>query len=141
MICVDDELGVYGMSAPRGLYKLGLHAVGGATEPDAVREPDDSDAKLLSAQAELLLPKHDPRPVKMAGCLYTVTPDENFLIRASAANERVFLFSACSGHGFKYAPVFGELAEEWLNGKPSKELESFGANARPSANKLGREKS
>jgi sarcosine oxidase len=140
-ICVDDEFGVYGMSAPRGRYKLGLHAVGGATDPDAVREPDDSDAKLLSAQVEQLLPKHDPRPVKMVRCLYTVTPDENFLIRPSAAHERVLLFSACSGHGFKYAPVFGELAEEWLSGKPSKELEGFGAQARPSANKLGREKS
>jgi sarcosine oxidase len=129
------------MSAPRGRYKLGLHAVGGATDPDDVRDPDDSDAKLLSAQVEMLLPKHDPRPVKMARCLYTVTPDENFLIQPSAAHERVLLFSACSGHGFKYAPVFGELAEEWLNGKPSKELESFGASARPGANKLGREKS
>lgn len=140
VICIDDELGVYGMSAPRGLYKLGFHAVGGATDPDAVRDPDDSDAKLLSQQVELLFPRHDPRPVKMARCLYTVTPDENFLIRSSAAHERVLLFSACSGHGFKYAPVFGELAEEWLNGKPSKELESFGANARPGTNKLGREK-
>jgi len=138
-ICIDDELGVYGMSAPRGLYKIGLHAVGGATEPDAVREPDDSDAKLLSAQVELLLPKHNPRPVKMARCLYTVTPDENFLIRASAVHDRVLLFSACSGHGFKYAPVFGELAEEWLNGKPSRELQNFG-DARQSANKLGGEK-
>ena len=140
VICIDDEFGVYGMSAPRGRYKLGLHAAGGATDPDDVREPGDSDAKLLAAQVELLLPKHDPRPVKMTRCLYTVTPDENFLIRASAAHPRVLLFSACSGHGFKYAPVFGELAEEWLNGKPSKELESFSAHTQVSANKLGPEK-
>src|SRR5690606_15451472 len=50
-ICVDNEEGVYGMPAPRGLYKLGLHAVGGDADPDDVREPGADDAAQLSAQA------------------------------------------------------------------------------------------
>ncbi|MEZ5994953.1 MAG: FAD-dependent oxidoreductase [Hyphomonadaceae bacterium] len=125
VICTDNELGTYGMPAPRGLYKLGLHAVGGATSPDEVRPPDDMDADLLSEQVALLLPQHRPRPVRMARCLYTVTPDENFMFAPSSAHERILLFSACSGHGFKYAPVFGELAEEWLNEAPSPELETL----------------
>lgn len=140
VICIDNEDGVYGMPAPRGLYKLGLHAVGGATDPDDVREPDEADAALLARQAASLLPQHDPLPMRMARCLYTVTPDENFLIAPSASSERVLLFSACSGHGFKYAPVFGELAEEWLAGKPSPELEAFGLGARGGVNRLGAEK-
>jgi sarcosine oxidase len=139
VICIDNEVGVYGMPTPRGLYKLGLHAVGGATDPDHVRAPDERDAAQLSEQAELLLPLHDPRPVRMARCLYTVTPDENFLIAPSAAHERVVLFSACSGHGFKYAPVFGELAEEWLKGAPSTELSAFTRGA--PVNRLGPAKS
>jgi sarcosine oxidase len=72
----------------------------------------------------------------MQRCLYTVTPDENFMIAPSGANARALLFSACSGHGFKYAPVFGELAQEWLIGAPSRELEALmhpGANV----NRLG----
>jgi sarcosine oxidase len=140
VICADNEEGIYGMPAPRGLYKLGLHAIGGATDPDDVREPDASDASSLSEQAALLLPKHNPQPVRMARCLYTVTPDENFLITPSASHERVLLFSACSGHGFKYAPVFGELAEEWLKGSPSPELEAFGLRSRTNVNRLGSEK-
>lgn len=134
-ICVASEVGLYGMSAPRGLYKLGLHAVGGAADPDAVREPDAADAALLGEQAALHLPKHDPHPVRMARCLYTVTPDENFLIAPSAAHKRVLLISACSGHGFKYAPVFGELAQEWLEERPSFELEAF--SRRAPVNRLG----
>jgi sarcosine oxidase len=126
VICCDDEAGFYGMPAPRGLYKFGFHSVGGAADPDCVREPDDADAALLFEHACDFLPLHDPNPVRMARCLYTVTPDENFLIAPSAAHARVLVFSACSGHGFKYAPVFGELAEEWLNHKPSAELEAFG---------------
>ena len=130
VICVDNEEGTFGMPAPRGHYKLGLHAVGGAVDPGHVREPDETDAALLSEQAAQLLPKHDQKPVRMARCLYTVTPDENFLLAPSAAHERVLLFSACSGHGFKYAPVFGELAQEWLDGKPSADLEAFGSARR-----------
>jgi sarcosine oxidase len=139
VVCVDNEVGVYGMSAPRGLYKLGLHSIGGATDPDHVREPDAADAEALSAQARLLLPMHDPKPVRMARCLYTVTPDENFLIAPSAAHERVLLFSACSGHGFKYAPVFGELVEEWLRGAPSPELAALGRGG-GGVNRLGADK-
>jgi sarcosine oxidase len=141
VICVDNEVGVYGMPAPRGLYKLGLHAVGGAADPDDVRPPGEEDASLLSEQVSLLLPKHKPKPVRMARCLYTVTPDENFIIAPSAASDRVLLFSACSGHGFKYAPALGELAELWLNGSSSAELEAFGLRVRADVNRLGGEKS
>jgi sarcosine oxidase len=136
VICIDNEDGVFGMPA-RGLYKLGMHAVGGATDPDSVREPDESDAAQLAAHAAALLPLHDPIPVRMERCLYTVTPDEHFVIAPSAQNERVLLFSACSGHGFKYAPMFGVLAEQWLKGRLSATLEAFGAQRPGNVNRLG----
>lgn len=135
VICIDNEDGVYGMPAPRGHYKLGLHAVGGAVDdPDTVCPPNESDAEMLSEHVRALLPQHNPDPVRMARCLYTVTPDENFLIAPSARHERVLMFSACSGHGFKYAPVFGELAQEWLEGNLSPEFEAL---ARGDINRLG----
>jgi sarcosine oxidase len=140
VICVDNDVGVFGMPAPRGLYKIGLHAVGGAADPDNVREPDAQDAALLSKHGAPLLPKHNSRPVRMQRCLYTVTPDENFIIAPSAANERVLMFSACSGHGFKYAPIFGELAQEWLMGSPSAELDAL-MHPRGNVNRLGAAKS
>lgn len=142
ILCVDNDEGLYGMPAPRGLYKIGLHAVGGAVDdPDVVREPDEKDAEMLGEQIRLHFPKHDPTPVRMARCLYTVTPDEHFLIAQSAAHERVLLFSACSGHGFKYAPVFGELAEEWLKGEHSSELNAFMRIGSNPVSRLGAEKS
>lgn len=125
VVCVDNDVGVFGMPAPRGLYKVGLHAIGGAADPDDVREPDASDAALLSEHAAPLLPRHKPTPVRMQRCLYTVTPDENFIIAPSSLSDRILMFSACSGHGFKYAPVFGELAQEWLMGSPSRELHAL----------------
>ncbi|HVY85180.1 MAG TPA: FAD-dependent oxidoreductase [Caulobacterales bacterium] len=118
VICVDDEAGVYGMPTPDGLYKIGLHAVGEAVDPDDVGEPDAEDAALLAEHAALYLRLDDPDPIRMARCLYTLTPDSHFLIRPWSEDERVLIFSCCSGHGFKYAPAFGELALDWLEGRP-----------------------
>lgn len=133
VICVDNEDGVFGMPAPRGLYKFGLHAIGAEVSADDVAPPDAHDAAALSMHVREMLPKHDPKPVRMQTCLYTVTPDENFLITPSSTHERVLLFSACSGHGFKYGPVFGELAEEWLKGEISEDLAAFSLHSRATA--------
>jgi glycine/D-amino acid oxidase-like deaminating enzyme len=58
------------------------------------------------------------------------------MITPSAMHERVLLFSACSGHGFKYAPVFGELVQEWLLGSQSAELEAL-MHPKTNFNRLG----
>jgi sarcosine oxidase len=137
VICVDNEVGLFGMSAPRGLYKVGLHTIGGVVDPDDVRDPGEEDALALAEQVRLVLPQHNAAPVRMARCLYTMTPDENFLITPSRVHDRVLLFSACSGHGFKYAPLYGELAEEWIEGRPSPELQAFSADFRVRATGLG----
>lgn len=141
VICIDNDAGVYGMPAPRGLYKIGLHAIGESADPDHVRPADDEDAARLGQYVRQMLPKHDPNPARLARCLYTVTRDENFLIAQSPTHERVLLFSPCSGHGFKYAPAFGQLAEEWLKGEPSPELQAFGLAGRGEVNRLGAAKS
>jgi RNA 3'-terminal phosphate cyclase (ATP) len=79
------------MPAPQGRYKIGLHAVGDATDPSDVAAADAHDAAALSVHVRELLPKHDPKPVRMATCLYTVTPDENFLIAHSAGSALLVL--------------------------------------------------
>jgi glycine/D-amino acid oxidase-like deaminating enzyme len=47
-------------------------------------------------------------PLERKACYYTVTADEHFVIRRIGA--RATVVSACSGHGFKLAPVSGEEA-------------------------------
>ena len=137
VLCVDNEAGLFGMAAPGDLYKIGLHTVGETVEPERVRAPDAADAALLSAQIAAHLPLHDPTPLAIDACLYTLTPDENFLIAPSIADARVLMLSCCSGHGFKYAPVYGELALEWIEGRPSPELEAFATMQRTAATGLG----
>ena len=133
VICVDNEVGLFGMPVADGLYKIGMHVVGDRVDPDDVRAPDETDAALLSAQAEAHLPAHDPKPVRMARCLYTMTADENFLIAPSKEIANVLAMSCCSGHGFKYAPAFGHIAEQWLNQQSAPELLAFGRDGRAAA--------
>lgn len=126
VVCIDNEVGLFGMPTPNGLYKIGLHVVGDRVDPDNVAEPNADDAALLRLQAVRHLPLHDPEPVRLARCLYTMTADENFIIAPSQQNPRVLLMSCCSGHGFKYAPIYGDIALDWLEQRPSKELQAFG---------------
>ncbi|MBS0409127.1 MAG: N-methyl-L-tryptophan oxidase [Proteobacteria bacterium] len=42
-------------------------------------------------------------------CLYTSTTDDEFIIDRHPDDPRIVLCSACSGHGFKFASVFGEV--------------------------------
>ena len=58
------------------------------------------------------MPDGNGRLLKMQTCMYTNTPDGHFLIDRAAHDPRIVLASACSGHGFKFAPVIGEIAAD-----------------------------
>jgi sarcosine oxidase len=59
-------------------------------------------------------------------CMYTVTPDEHFIIDFHPGSERVVIASPCSGHGFKHAAAVGEtLAELALNGRSTLDISKF----------------
>jgi sarcosine oxidase len=50
-------------------------------------------------------------------CLYTNTPDFNFAIGPHPEEPRVTIVSACSGHGFKFASVIGEVVANLATGQ------------------------
>jgi sarcosine oxidase len=80
------------------------------------------------------LPDADGPPVEQAVCLYTNTPDHHFLLGALPWEPRVILASACSGHGFKFAPAIGEaVAELVANGRTSLDLSPFAPGRLPAA--------
>jgi sarcosine oxidase len=43
------------------------------------------------------------------GCLYTLTPDEHFILGAHPEHANVAVAAGFSGHGFKFLPVVGEV--------------------------------
>jgi len=49
-------------------------------------------------------------------CMYTLTPDGEFSLGALPGHDNVFI-AALAGHGFKFAPVLGEILADMLGGK------------------------
>jgi sarcosine oxidase len=79
-------------------------------------DPDDYDRTISAADEKLIrlaledhLPAANGRLLAATTCLYTMTPDGDFLIDALPDARNVIVGSPCSGHGFKFAPVIGEI--------------------------------
>jgi len=78
--------------------------------------PDDPSRE-CNAQDELILRRFGERyfpdgcgPVlSMHACIFTNTPDEHFVIDLLPGYPQVVVASPCSGHGFKFASVVGEI--------------------------------
>ncbi|HEX2680652.1 MAG TPA: N-methyl-L-tryptophan oxidase [Candidatus Dormibacteraeota bacterium] len=69
-----------------------------------------------------------PDIVRTVPCLYTNTPDGHFVIDFAPLDGRVVVISACSGHGFKFAPVVGDIAADLvLEGRTRRDISRFGA--------------
>ncbi len=53
--------------------------------------------------------------------MYTRTADGHFLIDRAPADARIVVASPCSGHGFKFASLFGRTLADLADGKTSSE--------------------
>ena len=100
---------------------------------DETVDPDACD-RTVSAQDEALMraavADHLPAangPLKAAAtCLYTMTPDGHFLIDRLPGASNIIAASPCSGHGFKFAPVIGEiLADLATTGTTAHDIAGF----------------
>jgi sarcosine oxidase len=100
--------------------KLGVHHEGAEADPDSIdREVHDRDVRPVIDFARDNLRGVTAEVVRSCVCMYTNTPDERFIATSPASLPGVTVLSACSGHGFKFASVMGELmAGLVLDGKP-----------------------
>lgn len=77
-----------------------------ATVDRAIRVADiDRIRRLLTPR----IPALDGDLLRAQTCLYTTTPDENFILGAHPRAENCTIACGFSGHGFKFAPVVGEV--------------------------------
>jgi len=94
----------YALADPEHGFKVGAHHTGPEVCPGAEVEPDPRIVQAISAWAARHLAVANPRPVEASTCLYTSTADESFVLERRG---RIVVGSACSGHGFKFAPAIG----------------------------------
>ena len=75
-------------------------------------DADDLEIAADRAVITTRLPAVRGRFLRAVSCLYTNLPDGHFLIDRHPAHPEVLLVSPCSGHGFKFCPVIGEIAAD-----------------------------
>jgi sarcosine oxidase len=95
-------------------FKFGLyHHLGERVNPDRPRrEPDRRDEAVLRSFAERYFPDGAGPTMALKSCLFTNTPDEHFVVDRHPQYPQVTIASPCSGHGFKFASVIGEILAE-----------------------------
>jgi sarcosine oxidase len=88
--------------------KCSIHHEGEITRADAVdRSLRENELQQVRALMRQFLPRAGGALLRSSVCLYTNTPDCHFLM--DRADDCAWILSACSGHGFKFAPAIGEL--------------------------------
>jgi sarcosine oxidase len=107
--------------------KAGIHHDGQTVTPDTVsRDISDYDIARVRSLVQTFIPDANPAPVGSAVCLYTNTPDGHFVIDSHPQHPAVLIASPCTGHGFKFAPLIGEImAALAVGGRTSIDLSLF----------------
>ncbi len=59
-------------------------------------------------------------------CMYTMSPDQHFLVDRLPGERNIFFAAGLSGHGFKFAPVLGEALVEMTAGRSDADCEFLG---------------
>ena len=107
--------------------KVALHGSDDVCTPESVGRdivPADEDA--IRERLAEVMPELGGRLLRAETCLYSMTPDEHFLLGAHPHYPAVTIAAGFSGHGFKFAPVIGErLADLLLKAETTRDVELF----------------
>jgi sarcosine oxidase len=131
-----DERWLYGLPDQGAGLKLAEHHHGEQATPETLRrDVSTQERAAFRALASPYVSGLAPMPSDASVCFYTNTPDEHFVIDRHPQHRAVYVVSACSGHGFKFAPAIGELVTDELLGRDVEQLSPFRVrrfNGRPS---------
>lgn len=123
------KMPIFMMQEAKGLFYYGVPDVGHGVkvarthggevgDPDKVRrEVTDMDVIPVRDFVRRRLAGLDDTPIASTTCLYTNAPDLNFVLGQLPEEKEVVVVSACSGHGFKFASVLGEVTADLATGK------------------------
>jgi sarcosine oxidase len=110
--------------------KVACHHTGEVVDPDRVRrEVDAADEAPVRHFVERCIPDLAGSLAGSTVCLYTNTPDRHFVVDRHPEHPEVVFAGGCSGHGFKFASVLGEvLADLAITGAASARIDFLGIN-------------
>jgi sarcosine oxidase/N-methyl-L-tryptophan oxidase len=94
--------------------KAAFHGSGDLTDANHVNREVDlvRDVEPIARALEQWMPGAAQTLREAKPCMYTLTPDEHFVIDHHPDHGNLVLCGGFSGHGFKFAPVIGEIGAE-----------------------------
>jgi sarcosine oxidase len=118
----------YGFPADNTGVKIAKHH-----HLDETADPDDCSRTVSAADETVIrsvlkahVPDADGPLVVARTCLYTMTPDGDFILDRMPGRPQIIVASPCSGHGFKFAPLIGEiLADLATTGRTGYDISRF----------------
>ena len=117
---------IYGFPDLGHGIKIARHHTKEFVQPDTVnRDINDRELDEVRSLLERFIPTANGRLIAHDVCMYTNTPDYNFIIDFHPDHSNVLIVGGCSGHGFKFGPVVGELSADLLQGIRDPGLEMF----------------
>ena len=127
---LENRHGVHYGFPPHGAGTVKIakhHHADEAVEPDGYdRSVSADDEAMIRAAIADHIPAANGKLVTARTCLYTVTPDGDFIIDRMPGAPDIIVASPCSGHGFKFAPVIGEiLADLAITGATRYDISRF----------------
>ena len=128
ILSVDE--GLYYMLPVYGIpgLKLGrYHHLNERGPADSLsHEVTPADEKALRDCLGPYFPEANGPVMTLRSCMFTVTPDEHFILDTLPGNDDVIVASPCSGHGYKFASAIGEiLADLATSGRSRFDLSTF----------------
>jgi sarcosine oxidase len=100
----------YGFPEMGDGVKVAMHHHGAVARPDALdREVKPGEIEAMRSLLQRYVPSVNGTLKSTAVCMYTNTPDEHFLLDFHPRFPEVLIASPCSGHGFKFSSVIGEI--------------------------------
>src|SRR5664279_1268915 len=118
---------LYGMPAIDGSgVKIGLHTGAPIDPASPDRTPDSQVSEAMLDFARQYIPQAAGTLAASRVCLYTLTPDEHFIIDKHPAYPQIIIASCCSGHGFKFCTLLGSILTDLaLTGETAHDLSLF----------------
>jgi len=99
-------------------FKFGRyhHRTEATAAEDMRREVDAEDEALLRQFSARYFPDGNGPTMALRACMFTNTPDEHFIIDHHPEHPQVVVASPCSGHGYKFCSVIGEILADLATG-------------------------
>jgi len=119
--------GYYGFPLNQGVVKIANHGGGREMSPDSTERVVTADEENdLRAFLRSTIPSLADDPVVYTRiCMYCDTNDGDFWIAPDPERPNLIVATGDCGHGFKFAPVLGELIADAVEHKPNPLLKKF----------------